>query len=113
MAAPTNPKMHSYVFLRDMARDSYFPPALVQKGQQLLVQLCLDIERVKPLTPADLKDLTHATTEAFNQLEEEFEANGSGLETTARESIADGVGVIAAAYGFDVDIEELISNREW
>ncbi|ETV67999.1 hypothetical protein H257_15957 [Aphanomyces astaci] len=110
---PTNAKVLAHEFLKDLERDSYFPPDLVLKGKQLLRQLCDDIEEAKPLTPAGLLDLTHATTESFNELEEEFEARGSMLETVARDAIGSDIGFIAAAYGFDVDVEELISNREW
>ncbi|ETW04486.1 hypothetical protein, variant [Aphanomyces invadans] len=96
-----------------MARDAYFPQDLVLQGKQLLERLCDDIEQAQPLTPARLLELTHATTEEFNQLEEAFEARGSMLETVARDAIGSDIGFIAAAYGFDVDVEELISNREW
>lgn len=53
-------------------------------------------------------------TEAFNDLEAEFEAAGSDIETVAREEIGEAFWFIAMAYGFeDADGEELISAREW
>ncbi|CAK4081716.1 unnamed protein product [Aphanomyces euteiches] len=113
MTLPSNEKIRSYTFLREMERDTYFPNVLVKKGQQLLIDLCLEIERVKPVTTAALLDLTHATTQAFNDLEEEFEEQGSQLETVARDCIGSDFAFIAATYGFDVDVEELISNRDW
>jgi hypothetical protein len=57
--------------------------------------------------------LTHAATEEFNALAEEFEENDSELETAAREAIAEDFEWIAKAYGFDADIEELIAPRDW
>ena len=55
--------------------------------------------------------LTHAATEEFNALAEEFEENDSELETAAREAIAEDFEWIAKAYGVDADIEELIAPR--
>ena len=57
--------------------------------------------------------LTQATTEAFNVLSEEFWEAGSEIETAAREAIGSDVEFILKAYGYDVDIEEAIGNRDW
>src|SRR5262245_43843180 len=50
--------------------------------------------------------LTQATTEAFNELNEEFFQAGSEIETAAREAIGGDIDFILKAYGYDVDIEE-------
>ncbi|WP_265736129.1 DUF5713 family protein [Acinetobacter sp. WCHA45] len=58
--------------------------------------------------------MTHATTEQFNELQEEFWKKESEIETAAREAITHNFDVIAGAYGFtDADIEELITTRDW
>ena len=62
---------------------------------------------------AALYVLSDAATEEFNQLAEEFGENDSEIETAAREAIAEDFGVIAKAYGFDADVEELIAPRDW
>jgi Family of unknown function (DUF5713) len=100
-------------FLREMQQDSYFPEALVAKGKSILVALCEAIEAQAPKSLEQLYVLTHAATEEFNVLGEEFEENGSELETAARESIGGDFDFIAKSYGFEADIEELIASREW
>ena len=106
-------QLQSHAFLADMVQDEYFPPALVAQGQQILLRLCERIERERPADGAALMALTHAATLEFNVLGEAFEAQGSELETVARENIGSDVDFIARSYGFDVDVEDLISPREW
>jgi hypothetical protein len=109
----SNNAMSVHPFLNDMVKDSYFPPHLVKKGQDILKRLCLKIEANKPASLDELYTLTHQATEEFNALGNNFEEEGSELETAARESIAADFEEIAKAYGFNADIEELISPREW
>jgi hypothetical protein len=97
-----------------MYDDSYFPDHVVDRGKAILVRLCERIEAEQPPDRAALYALTQAATEEFNLLEAEFEAAGSEIETVAREVIAEDFWFVASAYGFtDVDIEELIANRDW
>ena len=109
----TNQEMSAYSFLKEMAEDSYFPPRLVEKGQSILAGLCESIEATKPTSLPELYALTHLATEQFNVLGEEFEREGSEIETAARENIGSDIFEIAKAYGFAADIEELIAQREW
>lgn len=108
-----NPQILAYHFLQDMQADDYYPAAQVEKGKTILRKLCEAIETQKPALLDQLYALTHAATEAFNDLGEEFEENDSELETVARETIGADFEFIAKAYGFDADIEELIATREW
>jgi len=108
-----NEALQNYSFLEDMYRDPYFPNFLVDKGKKILVDLCLQIEKENPKDLSELYTLTHAATNKFNDLENEFGENGSEIETGARESIAMNFEFIAKAYGFDADIEELIATRYW
>lgn len=109
----THPKLAKYVFLQPMREDRYFPTPLVEKGAQILIDLCLAIEKEKPKDAAALLVLTHAATERFNELAVEFEEAGSEIETAARDAIGVDVETIVKAYGFDVDIEEAIAPRDW
>jgi len=111
--AIANQAFKDYVFLADMLSDKYFPADLVRKGQQVLVRMCETMEAERPGDMESLYRITQSITEEFNALAEEFEANGSEIETAARESIGADFEFIAKAYGFDADLEELISNREW
>lgn len=108
-----NPQMKAHSFLPSMYRDTYFPNAGVDKLKHALVTLCERIEREKPADLAGLYVLTHATTDEINEIAEYFYEHDSEIETAAREAIAEEFGHIAAAYGFDADIEELIATRDW
>lgn len=101
------------VFLADMLADDYFPRHLVVQGQQILQSVCEAIERHRPADLAGLYAITHAATEAFNALSEDFEAADSEIETAAREAIASDFAFIARTYGYDADTEALIAPRDW
>ncbi len=111
---PVTSKVAEHPFLKDMYGDDYFPDHLVDKGRAILLRLCDRVEAERPADLAALYVLTHAATEEFNALDEEFNAAGSGIETVAREWIAEEFWFVASAYGFDdADIEELIAPRDW
>lgn len=108
-----NEKVRSYSFLKEMYDDSYFPNHLVDKGKNILLNLCSKIETTKPKNLKELYSITHKSTEDFNDLQEEFYQNDSEIETAARECIAMDFEFIANAYGFEADVEELIATRDW
>lgn len=115
---PQNPtlnheKMKNHTFLEMMYNDAYFPNHLVDKGKKILVKVCEKIEHKRPETVQELYVLTHAATEEFNALNEEFYQHDSEIETAARECIADQFYILATAYGYTADIEELIAPRDW
>lgn len=110
----SNLEILKHQFLADMAGDSYYPGFLVEKGRQILLSLCEQIEAEKPVDLDSLYKLTHAATDRFNDLAEEFYENESDIETVARECIGADFDFVAQAYGFhDADIEELIATRDW
>ncbi|WP_411102660.1 DUF5713 family protein [Streptomyces sp. cmx-4-9] len=110
----TNEQVAGHAFLRPLYRDPYFPDQVVDRGRAVLLRLCARIEAEQPPDLSALYPLTQAATEEFNLLDTEFEAVGSGIETTAREAIAEDFWFVASAYGFpDADLEELIANRDW
>lgn len=108
-----NEEVKAYPFLNCMYEDDYFPKFLVDKGKSILVGLSLQIEKDKPSNLQELYKLTHAATDEFNELAEEFYENDSEIETAARECIAMDFEFIAKAYGFEADVEELIATRDW
>lgn len=109
----TNETLKDYPFLQEMFDDDYFPDFLVEKGKNILIELCEQIESQKPQDLNALYALTHAATDRFNDLQEEFYENDSEIETAAREAIAADFAFLASAYGFDADTEELIATRDW
>ena len=113
-ASFNNETVRDYSFLKEMYDDEYFPNNLVDKGKTILVDLCFQIEEKQPKKLEELYGLTHAATDKFNDLQEDFDENGSEIETVARECIAKDFEFIATSYGFkDADIEELIATRDW
>ncbi|QFY05895.1 hypothetical protein GBF35_03710 [Nonomuraea phyllanthi] len=111
---PTNQQIVSHTFLKGMYHDGYYPDHVVDKGRDILLRLCERIEDKRPSDLAALYALTHTATEEFNELEAEFDAAGSEIETVAREVIAEDFWFVASAYGFaDADVDELIATRDW
>ena len=109
-----NEKARNQPFLQEMFRDDYFPNVVVEKGKDILVELCFQIEEKKPKNLPELYQLTHAATDKFNDLEQDFEENGSEIETGAREAIGMDFYFIAMAYGYEnADPEMLIVTRDW
>jgi len=108
-----NESVRSYSFLKEMYEDSYFPSKLVDKGKAILLGLCFKIEQEQPKSLDELYELTHAATDKFNDLQEEFFEADSEIETAARDCIGQDFDFVAKAYGFDADGEELIATREW
>lgn len=108
-----NEKVKNYSFLQEMYQDGYFPDFLVDKGKEILVNLCFQIEEKPRQKLDDFYKLTHQVTKAFNKLAEEFEANDSEIETVARDCIGVDFFFIANAYNYKADIEELIAPRDW
>ncbi|MFI1177018.1 DUF5713 family protein [Streptomyces melanogenes] len=112
--AITNQQVAGHAFLRLMYEDAYFPDHVVDQGRAILRRLCERIEAEQPSELDALYVLTQAATEEFNLLEPEFDAAGSGIETVAREWIAEDFRFVASAYGFtDADVEVLIAGRNW
>ena len=52
-------------------------------------------------------------TRAINDLEDEFDANDSEIETVARDSIAEAVDYLLQKYRINIDLEEALREREW
>ncbi|WP_330237635.1 DUF5713 family protein [Streptomyces sp. NBC_00525] len=110
----TNQQVTEHAFLQPLYEDAYFPDHLLDEGRAILHRLCERIEAERPSDLAALYVLSRAATEEFNALEEKLEAAGSGIETVAREEIAEDFWFLATAYGFaDVDVEEMIEPRNW
>jgi hypothetical protein len=109
----TNPAVRDRALLADMYADDYYPTHLVDACRMILVDMCHRIEAGQPKDLEGLYAITHQATMQLNELQAEFEASGSEMETGARETLGAEFDAIAKAYGFDADAEELIAPREW
>ena len=102
----------NYMLLASMYRDEYYPDFLVDKVLEPVQNVIAFLETGE----TDLEKIQEKfdeMTEAINDLQEEFEDNGSELETVARESIGETVEYILDWFGIDIDVEDAIGNREW
>lgn len=113
MSPITNAQILDHAFLVDMYRDSYFPDFLVDRCVQIFHDLCAHIEAQQPATPQEVYVLTHAATERFNDINEDFGEHESELETAAREALAADFDFIGKAYGYTLDLETMIAPRDW
>lgn len=108
-----NEAVKSHHFLDCMYQDTYFPKSSVDKCKDVLLLLCNEIDDKQPKSLPELYKLTQQSTTQINDLQSDFENNGSEIETGARECIAMEFDFIAKSYGFQADVEEMIANREW
>ena len=114
--ALNNQTLKNHNFLADMYEDDYYPNHLVAKIEQILLNMCLQIEQNQPKTIAEFCQYSHPAVEKINELQDEFDEHDSELETVARECMGENFDYIATAYGFELtgdDLEEIIAPRDW
>lgn len=102
----------NYLLLGEMYRDEYFPTFLVDKVKALIEQVIAYLETGASDTD-EIQEKLDAMTAGINELQEEFEENGSELETVARDCIGVTVGAVLRWFDIDIDIETAIGERDW
>lgn len=101
-----------YQPLYEMYDDEYFPNFLVDK-------IKAELDKVEAVLAGGEKDTAiiqqyfDTMTRAINDLEAEFDANDSEIETVARDSIAEAVDYLLQKYRIAIDLEEALREREW
>ena len=101
-----------YQPLYEMYDDEYFPNFLVDK-------IKAELDKVEAVLAGGEKDTAiiqqyfDTMTRAINDLEAEFGANDSEIETVARDSIAEAVDYLLQKYRIAIDLEEALREREW
>lgn len=101
-----------YWLLKDMYRDGYFPDFLVDRVKALVQDVIGFLETGE----RDLEKIQSKFDEmtlAINDLQQEFEDNGSEIETAARDSIGETVAYILEWFDVDIDVEDAIGERDW
>lgn len=101
-----------YQLLEDMYKDGYFPDFLVDKIRDLIEDVVMTLETGEQ-DVEKIQEKFDGMTLAINDLQEEFEENGSELETAARESIGGTVAYILQWFGIPLEVEDAIREREW
>jgi predicted NACHT family NTPase len=99
--------------LLPMFDDEYYPDILVAEVKQLIEQFAKKIAKGN-LAEADVYNFAHATVVELNSMKPQFEDLDSSLDDTAADYIAEAMMMVAQEYGYmDLEMEELVSNREW
>jgi len=105
--------MKDYNFLKDMYRDAYFPPFLVDKVKAALVEVCEKVEANSAITTEEQHQLIDQAIKNINEIGNEFYENDSELETVARESILGDVRAIIDHYQLTCDFDDATVHRDW
>ncbi len=101
-----------YPLLDEMYRDPYYPDFLVDKIRDKLQKVIVLLES----GATDVETVQDALDEAvrgINGLQEEFDENGSEIETVARDCIGETAAYILRWFGIPIDEEEAIRERDW
>ena len=101
-----------YQPLYEMYDDEYFPDFLVDKIKAELDKIEAVLAGGEKNT-AIIQQYFDTMTRAINDLEAEFDANDSEIETVARESIGEAVDYLLQKYRIAIDLEEALREREW
>ncbi len=102
----------NHKLLDEMYQDEYFPDFLVDKVRGEL-QKVIDLLEAGETDAGVIQEKLDEMVRAINDLQDEFDENGSEIETVARDSIGGHVGYILKWFGIPIDAEEAIREREW
>ncbi len=102
----------SYKLLDEMYQDEYYPNFLVDKIKDELQKVIDLLETGENDIEVIQKKLDESVC-AINELQEEFDENGSEIETVARDCIGETVGYVLEWFGIPIDMEEAIRERDW
>ena len=101
-----------FEYLKEMYEDNYFPTFLVDKLRDIIKETVGFLENGNNSKVHVQKELDRMVLK-MNEVQEEFEENGSEIETVARETIADTLEQILKYFEVEIDIEEAIRERDW
>ncbi|MDY2998004.1 MAG: DUF5713 family protein [Faecalimonas sp.] len=102
----------NYKLLDEMYQDEYFPNFLVDKIEDEL-QKVIDLLENGEIDTEIVQEKLDEVVCAINDLQDEFDENGSEIETVARDCIGETVGYILEWFDIPIDIEEAIRERDW
>ena len=106
-------KFDEKLYLKEMYRDDYFPNFLVDKVKATLAEVVEFLESGERDIPKIQEKFDIATVK-INDLQKEFWAKDSEIETAARDDIGITVGKILDHFGLDdYDVEDAIMERDW
>jgi hypothetical protein len=99
--------------LLPMFDDEYYPDILVAEVKQHVQRFAKLIEK-PDLSEQDIYISAQDIVTCINKMKPQFEDLDSSLDDTAADYIAEAMMMVAQEQGYlDLEMEELVSNREW
>ena len=99
--------------LLPMFDDDYYPDILVAEVKQIIKQFAKKL--AKPdLSEVEIYRFAAETVVFINKMKPQFEDLDSSLDDTAADYIAEAMMMIVQEAGYlEIEMEDLIANREW
>ncbi|ANF82243.1 hypothetical protein A3K93_08565 [Acinetobacter sp. NCu2D-2] len=99
--------------LLPMFDDEYYPDILVAEVKQHIERFAKKVEKAG-LSEQDIYQFAQLTVADINEMKPQFEDLDSSLDDTAADYIAEAMMMVVQEHGyFDIEMEELITTREW
>ena len=99
--------------LLPMFDDEYYPDILVAEIKQVIKQFAKKVAK-SDLSEVEIYRFAAETVVLINKMKPQFEDLDSSLDDTAADYIAEAMMMVVQEHGYmDIEMEELVSNREW
>ncbi|ENV37611.1 hypothetical protein F959_01127 [Acinetobacter venetianus RAG-1 = CIP 110063] len=99
--------------LLPMFDDEYYPDILVAEVKQHIHQFSKKVSRAD-LSESEIYRFAHQAMIEINEMKPQFEDLDSSLDDTAADYIAEAMMMVVQESGYlEIEMEELIANREW
>ncbi|MDH0030987.1 MULTISPECIES: DUF5713 family protein [unclassified Acinetobacter] len=99
--------------LLPMFDDEYYPDILVAEVKQHIQQFSKKVAD-SGISESDIYRFAHQTLIEINEMKPQFDDLDSSLDDTAADYIAEAMMMIVQEAGYlEIEMEELIANREW
>ena len=99
--------------LLPMFDDEYYPDILVAEVKQHIQQFSKKVTG-SGVSESDIYRFAHQTVIEINEMKPQFDDLDSSLDDTAADYIAEAMMMIVQEAGYlEIEMEELIANREW
>jgi predicted nucleic acid-binding protein len=98
--------------LLPMFDDEYYPDILVAEIKQLIERFAKKISKAE--SEQEIYRFAGETVSEINEMKPQFEDLESSLDDTAADYIAEAMMMVVQDEGYlEIEMEELVSNREW
>ena len=99
--------------LLPMFDDEYYPDILVAEVKQVIKEFAKKVAKAD-LSETEIYHFAAETVVTINKMKPQFEDLDSALDDTAADYIAEAMMMVVQDKGYiEIEMEELVSNREW